>query len=111
MQFDITETSIYNATFRLLWLEKHEPDIVYKARTIQFDKCSYNSETSVIKILSVSLAAIAAYQRKDPNSVLFALITVFAKELKAVKIPLKYRGFQYLFEEVKGKKALPEHRL
>jgi hypothetical protein len=49
---------------------------------------------------------MTAYQRKDPSFVLFALITVPAKELEAVEIPLKYRGFQYLFEEVKGKKAL-----
>jgi hypothetical protein len=49
---------------------------------------------------------MAAYQRRDPNLVLFTLITVFAKELKAIKIPLKYRGFQYLFEKAKGKKAL-----
>jgi sugar (pentulose or hexulose) kinase len=34
IKFDITKTSIYDATFRLLWLEKHEPDIAYKARTI-----------------------------------------------------------------------------
>jgi hypothetical protein len=40
---------------------------------------------------------------------LFTLITVPAKELGAVEILLKYRGFQYLFEEVKGKKALPEY--
>jgi hypothetical protein len=52
---------------------------------------------------------MAAYQRKDPNSVLFALITVPVKESEAMEIPLEYRGFQYLFEEVKGKKALPEY--
>jgi hypothetical protein len=49
---------------------------------------------------------MAAYQRKDPNSILFTLITIPAKESGIVKIPLKYRGFQYLFEEAKGKKAL-----
>jgi hypothetical protein len=52
---------------------------------------------------------MAVYQRRDPNLILFALITVPAKELKAVKIPLEYRGFQHLFEEIKGKKALLEH--
>jgi hypothetical protein len=109
MQFDIIETSIYNVIFRLLWLEKHEPNIAYKARTIQFDKCSYNLETSAVKIFPVFLAAMTAYQRRDPNSVLFILIIVFAKELRAVKISFKYREFKYLFEEVKGKKALPEH--
>jgi hypothetical protein len=93
MQFDITETSIYNAIFGLLWLEKHESDIAYKARTIQFDKYSYNLETSVVEILPVSLAAMTAYQRRDPNSILFTLITVPAKESGAVKIPLEYRGF------------------
>jgi hypothetical protein len=106
MQFDITEISIYNATFRLLWLKKHKPDIAYKAKTIQFDKYSYNLETSAIKIFSVSLTAIAAYQRKDSNSILFTLMTVPAKESGAVEILLKYRGFQHLFEEAKGKKAL-----
>jgi hypothetical protein len=90
-------------------LEKYEPDIAYKARTIQFDKCSYNLGTSAVEILSVSLAAIAAYQRRDLNSVLFTLITVPAKKLEAVEIPLKYRGFQHLFEEAKGKKALSEY--
>jgi hypothetical protein len=40
---------------------------------------------------------------------LFALMTVLAKELGVMEIPLKYRGFQYLFEEVKGKKALSEY--
>jgi hypothetical protein len=34
MQFDIIETSIYNAIFGLLWLKKYKPDIVYKVRTI-----------------------------------------------------------------------------
>jgi hypothetical protein len=90
MQFDITETSTYDAIFGLLWLEKHKPDIVYKVRTIQFDKYSYNSEISAIEILLVSLAAIAVYQRKDPNSVLFTLITIPAKELKALKILSEY---------------------
>jgi hypothetical protein len=109
MQFNIIETSIYNATFGLSWLKKYKPDIAYKIRTIQFDKYSYNLKISAIEILSVSLAAITAYQRKNPNLILFALITVFAKKLKAVKIPFKYREFQHLFEEAKGKKALPEH--
>jgi hypothetical protein len=49
---------------------------------------------------------MAAYQRRDPNSILFTLITVPVKKLKAVEIPLKYRGFQHLFEKAKGKKAL-----
>jgi hypothetical protein len=109
MQFDIIETNTYNATFKLLWLKKHEPDIAYKTRTIRFDKCSYNLKTSAVKILPIFLATIAAYQRKDPNLVLFALITVPAKESEAIKIPLKYRGFQYLFEKVKEKKALSEY--
>jgi hypothetical protein len=52
---------------------------------------------------------MAAYQRRDSNSIFFILITVPAKELRAVEIPLKYREFQYLFEEVKGKKALLEY--
>jgi hypothetical protein len=36
-------------------------------------------------------------------------MTIPAKELKAVEILLKYRGFQHLFEKVKEKKALPEY--
>jgi hypothetical protein len=61
MQFDITETSIYDVIFRLLWLEKYKPNIAYKVRTIQFDKYSYNLEISAIKIFLISLAAMAAY--------------------------------------------------
>jgi hypothetical protein len=61
MQFDVIKTSIYNAIFRLPWLEKHEPNIAYRVRTIQFDKYSCNLEISAVKILLVSLAAMAAY--------------------------------------------------
>jgi hypothetical protein len=111
IRFNITETSIYNASFRLLWLKRYESDIAYKARIIQFGKYSYNSETSAVEIFPISLAAIAVYQRRDSNLVLFALMTIPAKELRAIEIPLKYRGFQHLFEEIKGKKALPKHRL
>jgi hypothetical protein len=52
---------------------------------------------------------MAVYQRRNPNLMLFILITVPAKKLEAVKISLKYRGFQHLFEEVKGKETLPEY--
>jgi hypothetical protein len=52
---------------------------------------------------------MAAYRRRDPNSVIFALITVSAKEKIAITIPFKYRGFQHLFEKAKGKKALPKY--
>jgi hypothetical protein len=52
---------------------------------------------------------MVAYQRKDSSSVFFALITVLAKELKVLEIFLEYRGFQHLFEEVKGKEALLEY--
>jgi hypothetical protein len=93
MQFDIIEISIYNVIFGLLWLEKHESDIAYKVRTIQFDKYSCNLEISAIKILSVFLTAMAVYQRRDPNSMFFILITVSAKESGAVEIFLKYRKF------------------
>jgi hypothetical protein len=54
---------------------------------------------------------MAAYQRKDPNLVLFTLMTVPAKKSGIMKIPLEYQGFQHLFEKVKGKKALPKYRL
>jgi hypothetical protein len=61
MQFDITKISIYNAIFRLLWLKKHELNIAYKAKTIQFDKYNYNLGISAVEIFSVSLAAMVAY--------------------------------------------------
>jgi hypothetical protein len=111
IKFDVTETSIYDATFGLPWLERHEPDIAYKAKTIQFNKYYCSLKTSAVKIMPVSLAAMAVYRRQDPNLVIFALMTVPAKGETAVKILTKYRGFQHLFEEVKGKEALPEHRL
>jgi hypothetical protein len=53
---------------------------------------------------------MAAHQRRDPNSVLFALMTVPAKGKGAEKISSEYRGFQYLFEKAKWKKALLKHR-
>jgi hypothetical protein len=61
IQFDIIETSIYDAIFRLLWLKKHESNIAYKARTIQFDKYGYNLGISAVEIFSIFLTTIAAY--------------------------------------------------
>jgi hypothetical protein len=49
---------------------------------------------------------MAAYQRRDLNLMFFTLITVPVKESGAIEIPLEYWGFQYLFEEAKGKKTL-----
>jgi hypothetical protein len=54
---------------------------------------------------------MAAYQRQNPDSMLFALITVPAKGKATMEIPSEYRGFQHLFEEEKGKEALPRHQL
>jgi hypothetical protein len=39
LNLDMTETSIYNITFRLLWLKKHDPKISYKKRVIKFKNC------------------------------------------------------------------------
>ena len=68
MSFDITKTSIYDAVFRLPWLEKHEPTIGYKERTIRFIGCACEGKKRQrIEILPVSLSAMSAYYRQNPE--------------------------------------------
>jgi hypothetical protein len=37
LNLDMTETSIYNATFGLSWLKKHNPRISYRKGVIKFE--------------------------------------------------------------------------
>ena len=107
MQFDITKTSSYDATFGLPWLEKHEPTIAYRNKTIRFDKCE--CKQSGVEICELSLKAMSAFYRRDPDSVLFALIEV-APDGEAFQVPREYRSFRKLFEDVEDLGALPEHK-
>ena len=39
LNLDVTETFIYNVTFGLPWLKKHDPRISYRKRVIKFKNC------------------------------------------------------------------------
>jgi hypothetical protein len=39
LNLNITETSIYNVTFGLLWLKKYNPRISYRKGIIKFENC------------------------------------------------------------------------
>ena len=41
LNLDIIKTSIYNITFGLPWLKKHDPRINYKKGIIKFKNCEY----------------------------------------------------------------------
>jgi hypothetical protein len=47
MSFDLTKTSTYDATFGLPWLEKHEPTIGYRDKTVKFEKCDCDDRIEV----------------------------------------------------------------
>jgi hypothetical protein len=39
LNLNVIKTSIYNATFGLPWLKKHDPRISYKKGVIKFENC------------------------------------------------------------------------
>jgi hypothetical protein len=66
VNFDITRTNTYDAVLGLSWLEKHNPIINYKDRTIIFNSydCKPTKNTNIKK---VSVRAINAYFRQNPK--------------------------------------------
>lgn len=108
ISFDITKTSTYDATFGLPWLEKHEPTIRYKSKTVKFENCDCN-RTERVEVQEISLKAMTAFHKRDPDAVYLAMIEVGPEGTK-VQIPSEYKNFAHLFAEAKGKEALPKHQ-
>jgi RNase H-like domain found in reverse transcriptase/Reverse transcriptase (RNA-dependent DNA polymerase)/Integrase zinc binding domain/Chromo (CHRromatin Organisation MOdifier) domain len=106
--FDITVTSSYDAVFGLPWLEKHNPTIGFRTRTIRFNGCGCMGRKERTKIVPVSLNAMGAYWKQDPDSVVFATIKVGNEG--DVEIPSEYANFAKLFKEPAGLDALPKHQ-
>jgi hypothetical protein len=94
LNLDMTETSIYNITFGLLWFKKHNSKISYKKRIIKFENCECQSKS---KIQEISLKAMAAFYRKNPNSVVLAMILMEKGLDKFEPLLKKYRQFRPLF--------------
>jgi hypothetical protein len=94
LNLNITKTSIYNITFGLLWLKKHDPRISYKKGIIKFENCECQSK---LKIQKISLKAMAAFYKRDPNSVVLVMV-LMEKGLDKFKLLFKeYRRFKPLF--------------
>jgi len=107
LNLDVTETSTYDATFGLPWLEKHDPRISYRKGVIKFENCECQPTT---EIQEISLKAMAAFYKRDPNSVVLAMVSL-EKGPDEFEPPLKeYRRFKPLFQEELGKEALPKHQ-
>jgi hypothetical protein len=60
VNFNITRISTYDAVLGLSWLEKHNPTINYKERTMIFNGCNCKL-TKNTDIEEVSVRAINAY--------------------------------------------------
>jgi len=91
-----TTYSTYDATFGLLWLEKHEPTIGYKAKTAKFEKCQCG-DTGRIERQELSLRAMSPFHWRGPDSVLLAMVEISPKG--EAKIPKEYKSFAKMFEE------------
>jgi len=106
LNLDVTETSIYNITFGLLWLKKHDPRISYKKRIIKFENCEYQPITEIQEIF---LKTIAIFYKRDPNSVVLAMISMEKGPNKFKLLFKEYRRFKSLFQKELEKKALLKH--
>jgi hypothetical protein len=94
LNLDITETAAYDATFGLSWLKRYDPNISYREITIKFRnyKCIPKME-----IQEIFLKAIAAFYRRDLNSVVLAIIFMKNK-LNEFELSFKeYARFKPLF--------------
>jgi hypothetical protein len=94
LNLNMTETFTYNVTFGLLWFKKHDPRISYKKGIIKFENCKCQPKP---EIQEISLKAIIVFYKKDPNSVILAMI-LMEKEPDEFKLLFKeYRRFKPLF--------------
>jgi hypothetical protein len=109
MSFDLTKTSTYDAVLGLPWLELHDPDLRFRARTIAFDRCECNKETGNTEIFPVSLSAMRAYEQREPGSVLFALVKTEGQG-GAFELPPEYQQLAHVFDEPTGNEALSKHQ-
>jgi hypothetical protein len=94
LNLNVTETSIYNITFGLPWLKKHDPRISYKKEIIKFENCEYQPTT---KIQEISLKAMAAFYKRNLNSVVLIMISIKKGPDKFESLFKKYRRFKPLF--------------
>jgi hypothetical protein len=107
LNLDVTETFTYDATFGLPWLKKHDPRISYRKGVIKFENCECQPTT---EIQEISLKAMAAFYKRDPDSVVLAMVSM-EKGPDEFEPPLKeYRRFKPLFQKELGKEALPKHQ-
>jgi hypothetical protein len=106
LNLNMTETSTYNATFGLLWLKKHNSRINYKKGVIKFKNCECQSTTEIQKIF---LKVMAAFYKRDPNSVILTMIFIEKGPDKFELLLKKYRRFKPLFQEELGKKTLSKY--
>jgi hypothetical protein len=94
LNLNVTETSIYDITFGLPWLKKHDPRISYRKRIIKFKNCECQSKPEIQKI---SLRAMATFYKRDPNFVMLAIVSM-KKGPDKFELPFKeYRRFKSLF--------------
>jgi hypothetical protein len=75
INFNITRISTYDVILGLSWLEKYNPTINYKDRIMVFDgyDCKLIKNTNIEK---VSVRAINAYFRQDPDQVYLTIIII-----------------------------------
>jgi hypothetical protein len=107
LNLDVIETSTYNITFGLPWLKKHDPKISYKKEVIKFENCDCQPKS---EIQEISLKAITAFYKKDPNSVILTIISIEKGFNEFKPLFKKYRRFKPLFQKKLKKEALPKHQ-
>jgi hypothetical protein len=75
INFNVIKTSTYDAVLGLPWLEKHNPTINYRERTLTFNGygCKLIKDIDISEIL---MRAMNAYYRQDPNQIYLAMMIV-----------------------------------
>jgi hypothetical protein len=99
ISLDITAIK-YDIVLGISWLEKHNPTINWKTRTLEFPNCSHGTETGDRSSPKVPFAR-AIWVR--PVGRMLAGTSI-------EELPPEYKDFEKLFTEKEGKAALPEHK-
>ena len=99
ISLDIVDLPKYDVVLGMAWLHHHNPQINWKARTLEFPMCS-SDETEDRSSSKVPIN----------KAIWVRPVGKMLAELSTAELPSEYKEFEKLFEKHEGHSALPAHK-
>ena len=110
VKFDIVTTQGYDITLGLPWLTEYNLTIDYSDRSMRFDNCMHDKRRDAkIELEKILLKAMFMHYHRNPDSVVLAMVNLEEIKQQSQGVLQRYHKFWGLFEDKKGKGALPKH--